>query len=520
MENNYTHIPQEKFAFAQKDAVIHDTKFDTKARGYFADALIRFKKNKSSVAAAYIILFLVIFSIVSPIISPYSVYDKDNVFINHPPFNPTVAEWNIGILDGAVTRDSLNEVAIARLKAIGEETGLEVYLRNIGVDETEMLIRGKKTIRKTYKVEVNKYYEQGIIEKTISYEEFEKIQAWQNESGVQVIFPAIDLDKVYPDATAEDLRYVSLDPNIWYQCSDTKNTPVYDADGNFIPAYVTDASKAGAEYNSIRIKGDDGSYVYSIGKSGSVSVRICYYNYYRYLKNGEQPNYFFGTDQYGRDLFCAIGVGARFSLVFAVLVSAINLTIGAVYGSIQGYYGGMIDMILDRISDILSGVPFTVVAILFKLHLAEKVGVVASFLFAFVMTGWIGMAALTRKQFYRFKGQEYILAAKTLGASDKRLMFKHIFPNSLGTIITSCVLVIPGVINSETSLTYLGIINLSELFGTSIGELMSLGQETMKDAPHAMLFPALFISLLLISFNLFGNGLRDAFNPSTRGVDD
>jgi oligopeptide transport system permease protein len=99
-------------------------------------------------------------------------------------------------------------------------------------------------------------------------------------------------------------------------------------------------------------------------------------------------------------------------------------------------------------------------------------------------------------------------------------MFKHILPNSLGTIITSCALVIPGVINSETSMTYLGIINLQETFGTSIGVLMSQGQTAMTSAPHAMIFPSIFISLLLISFNLFGNGLRDAFNPSMRGVDD
>jgi oligopeptide transport system permease protein len=130
------------------------------------------------------------------------------------------------------------------------------------------------------------------------------------------------------------------------------------------------------------------------------------------------------------------------------------------------------------------------------------------------------MAALTRKQFYRFKNSEYVMAARTLGASDGRLMFKHIFPNSLGTMVTSCALVIPGVISSETQLTYLKIINLADFSGTSIGELMALGQQTMTSSPHAMFFPALFVSLLLISFNLFGNGLRDAFNPSTRGVED
>ena len=130
------------------------------------------------------------------------------------------------------------------------------------------------------------------------------------------------------------------------------------------------------------------------------------------------------------------------------------------------------------------------------------------------------MAALTRKQFYRFKNSEYVMAARTLGASDRRIMFKHILPNSLGTMVTSCALVIPGVISSETNLTYLKIIDLSKFVGTSIGELMASGQQAMSSAPHAMFFPAMFLSLLLISFNLFGNGLRDAFNPSTRGVDD
>ncbi len=520
MENNYVHIPQEKFAFAQKDAVLHDTKFDTKARSYFADALIRFRKNKSSVVAAYIILFLVIFAIVAPMISPYTINDKDNTYMNFPPYNPAVAELGIGILDGSVTYNSVNETKIAALKAIGVETGMDPYIKIVGTTEVKSIYRGQERITTTYKVKVNKYFEQGIVYRVMSVEDFDKLMAWQNETGIQVIYPYVEQANIYPaDVDANELRLVSRNANIWYKCSDLKNTPALDANGNLIPAYSTNAAKEGRPYNSVRIAGDDGSYIYSMSKSGALEVRVCYYNYYQYLK-GMEPNYLFGTDEYGRDLFGAIGIGARFSLIFAVLVSAINLTIGAIYGSIQGYYGGMVDMILDRISDILSGVPFTVVAVLFQLHLAKKVGIVPAFLFAFVMTGWISMAALTRKQFYRFKSQEYVLAAKTLGASDRRLMFKHIFPNSLGTIVTSCVLVIPGVINSETSLTYLGIINLSTFAGTSIGELMSLGQTAMTGSPHAMLFPSLFVSLLLISFNLFGNGLRDAFNPSTRGVED
>ena len=112
------------------------------------------------------------------------------------------------------------------------------------------------------------------------------------------------------------------------------------------------------------------------------------------------------------------------------------------------------------------------------------------------------------------------MAARTLGASDKRLMFKHIFPNAIGTIITSCALVIPGVIRSETSFSYLGIVDLQSYVGATIGTLLSDGNAAVTTAPHTLLWPSIFLGLLMICFNLFGNGLRDAFNPSTRGAED
>ena len=130
------------------------------------------------------------------------------------------------------------------------------------------------------------------------------------------------------------------------------------------------------------------------------------------------------------------------------------------------------------------------------------------------------MSGTVRMQFYRFKNQEYVLAARTLGAKDPRIMFKHILPNALGTIITSVVLVIPGVIFSETSLSYLGIINLETGSMTSVGTLLAGGQPYLVTYPHMIVYPAIFISLLMLSFNLFGNGLRDAFNPSLRGTED
>ena len=509
MNNSFEHIPQEQFRFVQMEGNLHDKRLETKARSYFQDAMLRFRKNKSSVVAAWILLFLVLFSLIAPLLSPYTMDDKDNIFKSYPSYVPAIAKLDLGFMGGSTVHGNQNEKSLLYWQGIGEETGMNPILDIVGTKTTYVKKRGQMVEVKTYDLKVNRYFEKGVVYRTLSYDDFQKLQDWQNETGIQVIYPYVDL---------ADIHDLKDSPNIWYKV-DKKANPILDADGNFIPVYSTRKEAEGMPYNSLRIEGDDGSYIYSIAKSGAVQCRVCYYTYYQYV-NGTEPNYILGTTATGQDLFAAIGIGARFSLIFAVLVSAINLFIGAVYGAVQGYYGGYVDLILERISDILSGVPFIVVTTLFQLHLAQKVGPVVSFLFAFVLTGWIGMAALTRKQFYRFKSQEFVMAARTLGASDRRLMFKHIFPNAIGTIITSCALVIPGAIRSETTMTYLGIVNLQQFAGATIGTLLSEGNAEVTTAPHVLLWPSLFLGLLMICFNLFGNGLRDAFNPSLRGGED
>ncbi|MBR4872351.1 MAG: ABC transporter permease, partial [Clostridia bacterium] len=176
------------------------------------------------------------------------------------------------------------------------------------------------------------------------------------------------------------------------------------------------------------------------------------------------------------------------------------------------------DIVMERFVELLSSIPFMIVITLLKYHF--NVSHLIILFISFFLTGWTGMAGRTRMQFYRFKNQEYVLVARTLGAKDSRIMFKHIFPNAIGTLITSSVLVIPGVIFSETSLSYLGIINLNTGNMTSVGTLLATGQNYLFTYPHMILFPSIFISLLMLSFNLFGNGLRDAFNPSLRGTEE
>ena len=199
------------------------------------------------------------------------------------------------------------------------------------------------------------------------------------------------------------------------------------------------------------------------------------------------------------------------SLLVAILASLVCLVIGLIWGSISGYFGGTVDLVMERITDILGGIPWTVLMTLIILLLGNSLFV---FGLALVITDWIGIAGRTRTQFYRFRDREYVLASRTLGASDARLIFKHILPNGLGTIITSFVLMIPGCIGAEASISYLGL----GLKGVhSFGVVLSDNQQYINTYPMLIVIPAIIMSLLMISFNLFGNGLRDALNPTLKG---
>ena len=505
-------IPVEKFQFVGENRKLHDQKFDTKQVSYFRDAFNRFCKNRSSVIAGIIILALVLYAIFVPIFcqTSYSRALTDTTYLNYTklsPRNELFVSLGLDFWDGCSVKE-LGEATMQYNRAIGVETGFDA-IKKIVSQSTDT--NGKPM----YECRLDTYITNGFLYMTLTEAEYQSIQAWQNESGVQVIYPSVD-DKKTTDA------------NIWYQANQ-KGVAKLDKDGNFVHNYKVSGNDG--NYASLRVEGDPGienpeasnryRYATITGDSSSISYkcRVFLYTYFQY-RYGFEPSFLLGTTAMGQDMLTRLASAARFSLIFAVCVAAINLTIGAVIGAIEGYYGGAVDMIIERFIDILSRVPFMIVATLFQLHLAKQVGPVVSMLFAFVLTGWIGMAGTTRMQFYRYKGQEYVLASRVLGASDWRIMFRHIFPNSLGTIITSSVLVIPGVIFSESSLTYLGIVNLDSSTTTSVGTMLANGRQFLSTHPHVILFPALFISLLEISFNLFGNGLRDAFNPSLRGADE
>lgn len=236
-------------------------------------------------------------------------------------------------------------------------------------------------------------------------------------------------------------------------------------------------------------------------------VKVDYYAYSRC------PNtYWFGTDYLGRDLWTRLWRGTRISLFIAFVSVITNVIIGTVYGAIAGYFGGKLDMVMMRICEIIQSFPRVVIVTLFIMLFGTGL---LSIILSLLISGWIGTARMIRSQFYRFKTREYVLAARTMGTGDWTIIFRHILPNSLGPIITSTVVAVPSAIFTESFLAYIGLgLQAPE---PSIGVLLSEGQKVLLNYPTQSLYPGIVISILMISFNLFGNGLRDAMDPTLRG---
>lgn len=505
------------FEFAQKDQKIHDLKFDTKPIGYFKDAWIRFRKSKAAVFGGIVILLIILYAILTPLINPHSASFSDGTYINMVPWSKTLSSLHIadGTYDKQINaRGYMNLLSIGigaedkDGKTIDAEKGLASEFNPIvSVGESYKDLSGA-----TYRsARVQQYYEVGFIYQTVTSAEYAQILSFQNEHGIQVIYPMVDTSLV------ENLGTIPNNANYWYKTKrglpiDANGTQITDPGdlGKIQPAYLTDS--------------DGNVLFYRAGGSAGTqyTCRFLYYNYYLYKNNMVAPYHLMGTDTQGFDIAARLASGIGLSLILSVSTFVINFAIGAIYGAIEGYYGGVTDLVMERVSDILSNIPFIVLASIVNTTLINtgKMDVFGALVFAFVLTGWIGPAYRVRTQFYRFKNQEYVLAARTLGASDARIMWRHIFPNTLGTIITASVLTIPATIFSESMLSYLGIINFNAGGITSLGTMLSDGQTQLRSFPHIILPPAIVISLLMISFNLFGNGLRDAFNPSLRGSEE
>lgn len=237
-----------------------------------------------------------------------------------------------------------------------------------------------------------------------------------------------------------------------------------------------------------------------------------------------------GTDKLGRDYAIRVMMGARVSLSVGLVASVIILIIGSLYGSIAGFFGGKIDLVMMRIVDIIYTIPdiLLIVLISFSLdtplkELASKPGFewlqtlgvnLISIFIVFALLYWVGMARIVRSQVLMLKESEYVTAARALGAGNGRIIGKHLLTNCIGTLIVTTTLQIPSAIFTESFLSFVGLGVAVPM--PSLGSLASAATNGITSYPYLLLAPALFISVIILSFNLFGDGLRDAFDPKMK----
>ena len=548
-----TKIPQSEFELVHNNENIHDTKFETRPIGWFEDSVRRFAKNPASVVGFILIMILALFSIIVPIVSPFNHYTTDATKFGYPGgFNekvyadcaPKLLPHNGGFWDGT-----------EELELTETEYFLKFYS---DANEPYVLSKSPKIkpfYNETTKKWTNHYivrvdtYAVGVREIALNKDQFNAILEYETKKGISyatnptksVVKPQVAYDDYIEDEFLTICEQVGMsaskamtyqqrlrnfynnNPTVYFKVFPKKNQEgtgyvqeqfelLPDANGNLQPLYQKDA---------------DNNYVY-YPESGD-HVRVDFNAFFKWA-HGKNVMFIFGSNAQGRDLFTRLAEGGRFSLLLGIGITLINFIIGLIWGAISGYYGGKIDLIMERIVDVIANIPTIIVMSLCSIQIVNntklsaqlgQAGIVILAIFvAFIYNGWVGVAGTTRMQFYRFKNQEYVLASRTLGAKDRRLIFKHILPNAAGTLVTRCVLMIPGVIFAESSLSYLGIINFDQSGISSIGALLNEGKNVMQTTPHILLFPAITVAILMISYNLFGNGLRDAFNTTLRGSED
>lgn len=237
-----------------------------------------------------------------------------------------------------------------------------------------------------------------------------------------------------------------------------------------------------------------------------------YYETHLHLKNlSPSKRFWFGTDELGRDLFTRIWWGARISLFIGITAAFIDMVIGVLYGAFAGMCGGKTDESMMRFADILYSLPQLLIVILLLVFMGQGI---ATIILAMTLIGWINMSRIVRGQILQLMQSDFILSARAMGSSRWRILTKHLIPNTIGPIVTTVTLTIPLAIFAEAFLSFLGLGVQAPI--ASWGTMAHDGLPALRYYPWRLFFPAVFISTTMLSFNLLGDGLRDAFDPRLR----
>lgn len=237
---------------------------------------------------------------------------------------------------------------------------------------------------------------------------------------------------------------------------------------------------------------------------------------YQYMDSSVKnltPNseYWFGTDDMGRDMFTRVCYGGRISILIGLSCTLVMFVIGSLMGAIAGLKGGLVDDIIMRLVEFIGNLPYLIIVLILSVILGRSI---FSLVLAMSLTSWTGTTRMVRGQILQIKEQDFVEAAMALGANTKRIIMKHLLPNTLGIIMVTITMSVPGFIFGEAFLSYIGL--GVEAPKTSWGALASAGQQRLMFYPHELFFPSLMIVLTMLAFHLIGDGLSDALDPKLR----